>query len=103
MAGPGEDQLGFAVCSALTDTTRTAFSAWLRLRHHERGEHADLANLTSVAVLLTPRTDGFRKWDTTLSAVRGDPELAADELRTYRNLWNRPDGQDGNTSTSGHS
>lgn len=56
MAGPGEDQLGFAVCSALTDTTRAAFSAWLRLRHHERGEHTDLANLTSVSSSLPAPT-----------------------------------------------
>ncbi|MFE1797706.1 hypothetical protein ACFW9L_16250 [Streptomyces sp. NPDC059517] len=45
LAGPDWDQLGFAVCSALTDPTRATFSAWLHLRHHERGEHSDLADL----------------------------------------------------------
>lgn len=38
IVGPEQDQLGFAICSALTDHTRAAFSAWLQLRHHERGE-----------------------------------------------------------------
>ncbi|MFF5985384.1 hypothetical protein ACFY78_41805 [Streptomyces olindensis] len=90
IAGPGQDQLGFAVCSTLTAHTRATFSAWLQLRHHERGEHADLADLTSVGVLLTPRTDGYRDWDTTVHAISGDPELTDDELRTYQNLFNAP-------------
>ncbi|SOE19077.1 hypothetical protein SAMN05442782_0020 [Streptomyces sp. OK228] len=92
-AGPDRDQLGFAVCSALTDRTRAAFSAWLQLRHHERGESTDLTHLTSVGVLLTPRTDGYRDWDTTVHAISGDPELTDDELRTYQDLFNTPDAR----------
>lgn len=95
VAGPDRDQLGFAVCSALTDHTRAAFSAWLRLRHHERGESTDLARLTSAGVLLTPRTDGYREWDTTVVAVSGDPELTDEELLTYQNLFNTPDSPTG--------
>ncbi|MEU4110877.1 hypothetical protein [Streptomyces sp. NPDC027717] len=99
VAGPDWDQLGFAACSALTDTTRAAFSAWLQLRHHERGEHHDLAGLRSVGVLLTPRTDGYREWDTTVVAVNGDPELTEEELRTYQSLFNAPkDPAQGNPS-----
>jgi hypothetical protein len=88
LAGPDQDQLGFAVCSALTEQTRAVFSAWIQLRHHERGEHSDLADLTSVGVLLTPRTDGYGEWDTTVTAVSGDPALTEEELRTYQNLFN---------------
>ncbi|GAA3597226.1 hypothetical protein [Streptomyces osmaniensis] len=90
IAGPEWDQLGFAICSALTDHTRAAFSAWLQLRHHERGAQTDLAELTSVGVLLTPRTDGHREWDTTVSTISGDPELTSDELRAYQKLFNTP-------------
>ncbi|MEU1003767.1 hypothetical protein [Streptomyces tibetensis] len=90
VAGPGWDQLGFAACSALTDHTRSAFSAWLQLRHHERGEYSDLAGLRSVGVLLTPRADGYRDWDTTVVAVNGDLKLTDEELHTYQNLFNRP-------------
>ncbi|MCX4657653.1 hypothetical protein [Streptomyces uncialis] len=93
IAGPDQDQLGFAVCSALTDHTRAAFSAWLQLRHHERGKGTDLASLTSVGVLLTPRTDGYREWDTTVQVINGDPELSTADLRVYRDLWNK--GQEG--------
>lgn len=99
IAGPDWAQLGFAVCSALTDHTRAAFSGWLRLRHHERGEHADLAQLSSVGVLLTPRADGYREWDTTMSAVSGDPELTGEELRAYQDLFNAPNGPAASAST----
>lgn len=94
IAGPAWDQLGFAACSALTEDTRAAFSAWLRLRHHERSESTDLAHLTSVGVLLTPRTDGYREWDTTVHAISGDPELTDDELSAYQDLFNAPSGQE---------
>ncbi|MFJ4681680.1 hypothetical protein [Kitasatospora sp. NPDC088783] len=87
-AGPAEDQLGFVVCSTLSEQTRAAFSAWLELRHHERGETADLSDLTSIGVLLTPRSDGYRDWDTTVLAVSGDLKLTDDELSRYRAVWN---------------
>lgn len=92
LAGPDWDQLGFAACSTLTDHTRAAFSAWLQLRHHERGQHSDLTGLRSIGVLLTPRTDGYRDWDTSVVAVNGDSELTDDELRTYQDLFNTSDG-----------
>ncbi|MFD4231384.1 hypothetical protein [Streptomyces sp. NPDC058545] len=85
--GPDRDQLGFAVCSQLTTQTRSAFSGWLRLRHHARGETADITHLTSVGVLLTPRTDGRRDWDTTVIALTGDPELTDEELRSFTALF----------------
>lgn len=88
LGGPDADQLGFVVCSALTDETRAGLSAWVRLRHHERGESTDINTLTSVGVLLTPRADG--DWDTTVMMIQGDPELTDDELRSFRALWNKP-------------
>ncbi|MFD9749162.1 hypothetical protein [[Kitasatospora] papulosa] len=88
IAGPGQDQLGFAICSVLTDHTRAAFSAWLQLRHHERGEDEDVSSLTSLGVLLTPRMDGYRDWDTTVQVISGNPELSDADLRVYQDLWN---------------
>ncbi|MFF7206255.1 hypothetical protein [Streptomyces sp. NPDC008141] len=101
IAGPDWDQLGFAACSTLTDHTRAAFSAWLQLRHHERGQHSDLADLTSVGVLLTPRTDGYRDWDTNVVAINGDPELTDEELLTYQDLFNAPNGPAGGDPPEG--
>jgi hypothetical protein len=82
-------QLGFGVCSRLDDVTRVAFRSWLLLRHHENGTRGgDIHTLTSVGVLLTPRRDDYRDWDTTMVGITGDPELTEDELRESRNLWN---------------
>jgi hypothetical protein len=60
------------------------------LRHHERGPRENLSELTSIGVLLTPRNDGHRDWDTTMIAVQGDPELTEEELQQYQELWNTP-------------
>ncbi|UVS79421.1 hypothetical protein [Actinokineospora sp. UTMC 2448] len=83
-------QLGFGVSNQLTDFTRTAFQSWLTLRHHERGTAGgDLDTLTSIGILLTPRTDGLRDWDTTMLAHTGDPELDDTTLELMRDIWNR--------------
>ena len=85
---PGEIQLGFGVCSMLTEVTREAFRSWFLLRHHERGEAEPLGGATSIGILLTPRDDGYRDWDTTMMAIVGDPELTAEELDRWGQLWN---------------
>ncbi|MFE3451882.1 hypothetical protein ACFXJ8_23470 [Nonomuraea sp. NPDC059194] len=90
LLGQNRDQLGFGVCSSLTETTKLAFQSWLLLRHHERGIHENLSELTSIGVLLTPRNDGHRDWDTTMTAVHGDPGLTVEEIGQYQELWNRP-------------
>lgn len=81
----GEPQLGFGVCSVLSDETRAGFRSWLLLRHHERGPIEDTL---TVGVLLTPRGDDPEGWDTTMIAVRGDPYLDDVTLTFYRELWN---------------
>ncbi|MBW3606044.1 MAG: hypothetical protein KY460_14320 [Actinobacteria bacterium] len=88
VAGADRDQLGFGVCSVFNETIRSAFGAWLRLRHHERISRTGTTDLTSVGVLLTPRHDGYREWDTTMAAINGDPQLTDQELQQYRELFN---------------
>lgn len=88
---PGSNtQLGFGVSNQFNDFTHTAFQSWLTLRHHERGTAGgDLDTLTTIGVLLTPRTDGLRDWDTTMLAHTGDPELDNTTLELMRDIWNR--------------
>jgi hypothetical protein len=86
-AGYSRAQLGFGVCSSFTEGTQAAFRAWLLLRHHERSKAESISEATSIGVLLTPRDDGFREWDTSLAVVNGDPELTEAELREFRTLW----------------
>lgn len=89
LVGPEHVQLGFGVCSTFSEMTKIAFSAWLLLRHHERGERVgSFAGLESIGVLLTPRHDGYREWDTTMFAVQDDPKLSDEDLKQYRELWN---------------
>lgn len=90
LVGPEHTQLGFGVCSTFNETTKGAFSAWLLLRHHERGERVGrFDGLESIGVLLTPRDDGYREWDTTLLAIQGDPGVSGENLEKFRALWNK--------------
>ena len=82
-------QLGFGISSKLSSLTREAFRSWFLLRHHERSDFDVQSSATSVGVLLTPRNDGFREWDTTMIAMAGDPQLSAEDLDRLRRLWNR--------------
>lgn len=88
---PPEPQLGFGACSRFSEFHMEAFRQWVTLRHHEFG--ADLGTYEGVAtvgVLLTPRHDGLRPWDTTMVRAEGDFELTDEELRGLEELWNRP-------------
>ena len=86
-AGPGRAHLAFGTCSHFSEDLQHAFSAWVQLRHHEHGRATGAADMTTVGVLLTPRSDGRRPWDTTTCAVAGDLRLTADQLTAYRQLW----------------
>jgi hypothetical protein len=86
---PGDVQLGFGVCSTLSELTQEAFRSWFLLRHHERNAVEPLTDATSVGVLLTPSHVGYRDWDTTMMAITGDPELSPEELTRSRKLWNK--------------
>ena len=86
---PGDVQLGFAVCSQLSEHTGNAFQDWFLLRHHERSAAEPLENLTSVGVLLTPNRTGHREWDTSMLAITGDPQLTSEEIARSQKLWNK--------------
>jgi hypothetical protein len=83
-------QLGFGVGSAFSQMHQDAFGSWVQLRHYELQEVAgDAEELTTVGVLLTPRGDGVRDWDTTMSAVSGRIDLPMDDLALYRKIWSQ--------------
>jgi hypothetical protein len=87
--------LAFGVCSHCTELHREAFKQWAMLRHHEfvgAGVTPEGEVPWTVAVLLTPRYDGYRPWDTTMVAIHDALDLSADELTGMRAFWN-PDRQ----------
>jgi hypothetical protein len=87
--GRGQPHVAFGVCShAHTPELQEYFGLWAQLRHHDllavRGEDDAL---TTVAVLLTPRTSGRRRWDTLCVAVSGPTGFTNADLAALRNVW----------------
>jgi hypothetical protein len=93
LLGETDLHLAYAVCNHFTDRHRYAFKLWGMLRHHEWITHLEpdrRSDATTVTVMLTPRYDKVRPWDTTLFAHFGERPLDDDELESMRSLWNNP-------------
>lgn len=91
--GESDLQLGFGVCNKFSDHHREAFRRWVMLRHYEWTAtlpENERESIWTVAMLLTPRHDGLRPWDTTVCAIHGVLELNADDLEALDQLWNKP-------------
>jgi len=88
----GHAHLAFGACShPASSDVQGAFKLWVQLRHHDvLAVRKDVDGLTTVAVLLTPRQDGMRPWDTTVVAVSGDVKFSTDQLEMLRGLWPTP-------------
>src|SRR5262249_44884605 len=56
--------LAFGVCSQFSQMHRDLFGWWVQLRHHEHCQVRGDSDFTTVGVLLTPRRDGRRAFDT---------------------------------------
>lgn len=84
--------LGYVVCNQFTELHKEAFRRWTMLRHHEWTSALDQsirAEAVTVAVMLTPRHDAVRPWDTTVFAILGDQELEPGDVTILEQLWNR--------------
>jgi hypothetical protein len=89
MRGPaGGAHLVYAASSAPHgEMIQDLFGLWVRVRHGEMLEaRGDFEQLVTVGILLTPR-GGFERWDTTLAAISGDPELTDQERDVAKELW----------------
>ena len=87
----GRVHLVVGVTNQNREVMREAFGHLVRLRHIERGERsAAQAELMTVGVLLQPRTDGRRPWDTTAGMVEGvlphEPEWREAAERLWRSI-----------------
>ncbi|RDI73177.1 hypothetical protein Gocc_3098 [Gaiella occulta] len=88
--------LAFGVCSQFSDMHRDLFSWWVQLRHYDHAQVRGAADdLTTVGVLLSPRRDGVRAFDTTMIAVRGALDFSDEELRALREAWPNPPTTEG--------
>jgi hypothetical protein len=74
LMGNAHLHLDYAVCYQFTDLHKEAFRQWVMLRHHEWATELEpnvRDDAAPVAVMLTPRYDRVRPWDTTVFAVFG--------------------------------
>jgi hypothetical protein len=91
----GKAHLGFGVCSqqfkAYSEDPyhHDVFGWWVQLRHHELQQITDDPDLTTVGVVLSPRQDGQRLFDTTMAVVSGDLGMTDEELAGFREFWAR--------------
>jgi hypothetical protein len=89
----GEAHLGFGVCSqqfkAYSEDPmhHDVFGWWVQLRHHELQQITGDPDLTTVGVVLSPRHDGQRLFDTTMAVVSGDLSLTDEELAAFGEFW----------------
>lgn len=79
--------LAFAVCSQYTEETQDMFGWWVQLRHYDHCQVRGDTDLTTVGVVLTPRHDGKRAFDTTMAAVHGELQFTDEELAALRQGW----------------
>lgn len=95
VGGRGKAHLGFGVCSqqfkAYSEDPmhHDVFAWWVQLRHHELQQITDDPDLTTVGVVLSPRHDEERLFDTTMAAVTGDLNLTDEELSGFREFWSQ--------------
>ncbi|MGW2028160.1 hypothetical protein [Streptomyces decoyicus] len=86
----GTGQLIVGAATRFDPTIHGAFTAYVQLRHHEVTTRTGRAEESStLGVLLTPRRDGLRPWDTSTVRVHGDLQLPPEDLRIYQEGWNR--------------
>lgn len=86
----GRVHLGVGTCSQPYTSPNVAdgLRLWTQLRHHDVLRAAEVADeLTTVAVLVTPRNDGVRPWDTSVAAVSGPVSFDSSDLKVLRELF----------------
>jgi hypothetical protein len=86
--------LGFGVCSHFSRENQELFHAWVELRHFDFCNALGRTDVLTVGVLLTPRRDGLRDWDTSVASVTGEVTYEPQLLADLRKLWPSPDADE---------
>lgn len=93
--GADTPQLIFATASYFSANVQTAFGLLVRLRHQQLIEvHPHMRDDASIGILLTPRRDGLRAWDTTLCATFGEQGFTPQDRTDLEHLWPHPPSED---------
>jgi len=90
MFGDDRPYLLFAASTRHAVWVQDAFGSFVSLRHQEHLElMPERSALITVGILLTPRSDKYGPWDTTLIAVRGEQSLGRDQRTALEGLWGK--------------
>lgn len=88
MIWPDRPYLIFGAATRHNELVADAFSAYVSLRHQQMLELIpERTDVMTVGVLLTPRADGLRPWDTSMAATRGDQHFEPDLRAALERLW----------------
>lgn len=89
-ADASEPNLLFGVCNTFSPAVMEMFTRYVLLRHSDRCDELGTQEIDTVGILLTPRSDGRRPWDSNIRSVRRGAEINRDQIEIYRQHW---DGQ----------
>lgn len=85
---PDRPHLVFGAASRHDQLVQDAFGAYVILRHQQHLELIpERGAMMTAGLLLTPRYDGLRPWDTTMSAARGDQAFEPRFRAALERLW----------------
>ena len=88
MIWPDRPYLIFGAASRHNELIAESFSAYISLRHQQMLELIpERQDVMTVGILLTPRTDGLRLWDTSMAATRGDQHFEPNLRAALEHLW----------------
>lgn len=88
MSWPDRPHLVFGAASRHDKLVEDAFGAYVMLRHQQHLELTpERGEMMTAGVLLTPRYDGLRPWDTTMSATRGAQGFEPAFRAALERLW----------------
>jgi hypothetical protein len=80
-------QLMYGACSTQFDGYQDYLQNWLLVRHHDLRTQAGPENCqATVALILTPRRDGSRPWDLTITRATGDIDIEPTAAQAIRDL-----------------
>ncbi len=80
----------YLLFGAANKLVQEGFNAFLVLRHQQQLDlMPERAGMLTVGVLLTPRRDGLRPWDTTAAATRGHQQIEKGDRTELEALWGK--------------
>lgn len=81
-------QFGLMISSkGLDEGVDEFFQAWLEMRHLEHQESLGSSAVTTVGLLLTPRTSPARPYDTSVVVLDGELNLSTERMKVVREIW----------------